>query len=94
MVGAIVEPTSPDTADPISMFVDPACRRRGTALALTDAVVQWARACGVARVLPWVTETNIPAKSLYIRADFKATEQTQHHPSNPALREELMVLDL
>ena len=94
MVGAIVEPTSPDTADLTSMFVDPTCRRRGTALALTDAVVQWARTCGVERVLLWVTETNIPAKSLYLRAGFKATGITQHHPANPALREELMVLDL
>jgi len=94
MVGAVVVPASPDTAELISMWVDPAYRRRGTALALTDAVVQWARAVGVAHVRLSVTETNVPARSLYVRAGFAATGHTEQHPSNPALREEAMARDL
>ena len=94
MVGAVVEPTSPDTAELISMFVAPECRRRGTAQALLDTVVQWARARGAAHLHLWVTTANTPARSLYTRAGFNATGQTQRHPSNSLLREELMVRDL
>jgi hypothetical protein len=46
------------------------------------------------RLALWVTQTNAPARALYTRMGFVATGRTQPVPSNPTLREEVMVRDL
>ena len=91
MVGSLMSRDQPETAQLVSMWVDPTRRRSGIGTALVDAVVRWARGCGARRIQLWVTETNHPAKSLYVRNGFIETERTQPLPSHPALREVLMV---
>jgi len=94
LVGGIIEPDRPQTVDLISMWVDPRRRGSGIGRALVDAVVAWAHGRGAARVELWVTETNEHASALYLRSRFVATERTQPHPSQPELRERLMVRTL
>ena len=91
MVGSLLTRERPGAAHLVSMWVDPTRRRSGIGTALVDAVVRWARGCGARRIELWVTDTNRPAKSLYVRNGFVETERTQPLPSNPTLREVLMV---
>lgn len=94
MVGSFVTRDQSGTAQLVSMWVDPTRRRSGIGTALVEAVVQWARGCGAKRVQLWVTDTNHQAKSLYARNGFVETEHTQPLPSDPTLREVLMVREL
>ena len=91
MVGSLLTRDRPETAQLVSMWVDPTRRRSGIGTALVDVAVRWARGCGARRIQLWVTDTNRPAKSLYVRNGFVETERTQPLPSNPTLREVLMV---
>ena len=94
MVGGLMARDQAGTAQLVSMWVDPTRRREGIGTALVDAVVRWARGCGARRIQLWVTDTNEQAKSLYARNGFVETERTQPLPSNPTLREVLMVREL
>ena len=94
MAGVFVLQDQPEIAQLISMWVDPARRRSGIARALVDAVVRWARGRGARRLQLWVTGTNHQAMSLYACAGFAATERVQPLPSNPAVQQVLMVLEL
>ena len=58
-----------ETAEVISMWVDPAARRSGVAAALVAAVVQWATAAGRTTYL-MVRSDNARAISAYTRAGF------------------------
>jgi GNAT superfamily N-acetyltransferase len=60
----------PDAGFVISMWLAPEARRRGIALALLDAVAQWARTKGWTRLLLDVGEKNAPALALYTRMGF------------------------
>jgi GNAT superfamily N-acetyltransferase len=81
-------------AELISMWVDPAYRGRSLGRYLVEHIVAWARHRNAERVTLWVTQGNTPAISLYTRCGFRATGVTQRLPSNPALLEQQMVLDL
>jgi GNAT superfamily N-acetyltransferase len=94
MAGAFVEAEHPDSVRLVSMWVDPARRRSGIGAALVEAVAEWARGRRARRLELWVTETNEPARSLYARQRFVATDQTKPLPSNPSLQEVLMVREL
>jgi ribosomal protein S18 acetylase RimI-like enzyme len=94
MVGGLMARDQAGTAQLVSMWVDPSRRREGIGTALVDTVVRWARGCGARRIQLWVTDTNEQAKSLYARNGFVETERTQPLPSNPTLREVLMVREL
>lgn len=74
-------------AELVSLWVDPAYRRRGLALDLIRAVEQWASEAGANGVQLWVTHTNEPARRLYERAGYEETGQRQPHPWNPKLEE-------
>ncbi len=74
-----------------SMWVDPARRRGGVGAALVEAVTAWARERSASCVQLWVTDTNRAAKALYARQGFAETGRTKPHPSDPGLREALMV---
>jgi len=78
----------------VSMWVDPSWRRSGVGSILVDAVIDWARGRGAKCVQLWVTETNQAARSLYTRKRLMDTAHTKPLPSNPTLREILMVLEL
>jgi ribosomal protein S18 acetylase RimI-like enzyme len=60
----------PDTGYLISMWVAPEARRQGIGSALVDAVAQWARTKGLARLLLDVGEHNTAAIALYARNGF------------------------
>jgi GNAT superfamily N-acetyltransferase len=81
-------------ADLVSMWVRPAARGRGVGEALMNAAADWARDRGHGTLYLWVTEANKPARRLYERYGFTATEETQPLPSNPSLTEMRMRLPL
>ncbi|MCX6519057.1 MAG: GNAT family N-acetyltransferase [Actinobacteria bacterium] len=86
-------PTS-QAVDLVSMWTDPAVRRAGIGAALVDAVIDWARAGGAARVELWVTRGNDPAQRLYESMGFVVTGDHQPLPSDPCKDEIRMVLTL
>ncbi len=57
----------------ISMWVDPAWRRRGVARALIAAVVGWQRRRRGSEIYLWVTPDNAPAERCYEQAGFRLT---------------------
>jgi GNAT superfamily N-acetyltransferase len=59
-----------ETAWLISMWVAPEARRRGVGAILVDAVINWARANRVSRLLLEVADGNAPAIALYARKGF------------------------
>ncbi|MBI2203392.1 MAG: GNAT family N-acetyltransferase [Candidatus Rokubacteria bacterium] len=75
----------PGVAHLAGMWVEPALRGCGLGRALVDAVIDWARGRGFARVDLWVTEANDPAVWLYERTGFTATGRRDVLPWNHAL---------
>jgi ribosomal protein S18 acetylase RimI-like enzyme len=63
-----------------AMWVAPECRGRRLGEALIDAVVAWARASGLRRVLLDVADRNVPAIRLYARKGFEPTGVTGSLP--------------
>lgn len=95
LAGSYLDETEPGkSCDLISMWVHPAHRGQGVGKQLVESVVDWARERGLERVSLWVTESNASAIALYTRCGFMSTGETQPLPSNPALFEQRMVLDL
>ncbi len=90
----VVSDEDPEDIDVVGVWVDPAARRQGTGAALVEAVVAWARERGAQRAALWVTETNIPAITLYVGLGFHATGEAEPLPHAPGLREIRMVRDL
>jgi len=73
------------------MFVDRAERRRGVGVALVEAVSDWARQRGAARLSLWVISSNQPAIALYTRCGFRLTGETKSLDRTPTLTELRMV---
>ena len=73
IVRGAVDEQGPDAAYLISMWVAPEARRRGIGSALVDAVVQWARAQGLRRLLLDVAEANTSAIAFYTSEGFVPT---------------------
>ncbi len=92
IVGGIEE--APGTAQLVSMWVRPQARGRQVGVALIEAVVDWARAQRMTRLVLWVTETNKPARRLYERSGFTPNGARQPLPSDPAVTEIGMTLPL
>jgi GNAT superfamily N-acetyltransferase len=78
----------------IAMWVHPDHRGTGVGSALLGAVRAWARDDGAAALTLWVTRTNDAAANLYLRTGFTATGDSKPLPSNPALTEDKLTLDL
>lgn len=57
----------------ISMWVNPAWRRRGVGAALIDAAAEWTRAAGRARLFLDVRTDNENARALYVAKGFTPT---------------------
>jgi ribosomal protein S18 acetylase RimI-like enzyme len=63
-------------------------------MALLDHAVRWARERGASEMILWVADHNTAARRLYERAGFAATGDRQPLPSNPALPESMLRLEL
>ena len=61
---------------------------------LVAAVRTWAVIDGATRLMLWVTRSNQPAAKLYRRAGFSETGACKPLPSNPALIEDQLALDV
>jgi len=61
---------SPDTAHVAQVVVDPECRRQGTAARLVDHSASVAAAGGAVRQTLLVSESNAPARALYVKLGF------------------------
>jgi len=72
VVGAFVR-INPNEVHLVAMWVDPRGRGRGIARLLIRAVGTWAQERGASRVLLFVQEANVPARTLYERAGFEQT---------------------
>jgi ribosomal protein S18 acetylase RimI-like enzyme len=76
----------------VSVWVDPAHRRRGLARELTSAALRLAAEQGFESIRLWVTDGNTAALSLYQSFGFTSTGNRQPLPSNPALEEHELLL--
>jgi GNAT superfamily N-acetyltransferase len=78
----------------LSMWVAPEARRQGIGSALVEAVVDWARTRGLARLILDVGAHNAPAIDLYTRHGFVPTGVSRTlPPPREHLREIQMVLE-
>jgi len=73
----------PETVHLVAMWVDPAARGTGVAAQLVEAVVEWARARGAARVVLNVEEGNDRALRLYERCGFSVPAERPALPYEP-----------
>jgi ribosomal protein S18 acetylase RimI-like enzyme len=77
----------PDGAWLFGLWVDPAVRRAGVGTRLIDAVADWARERGRARLALSVTTNNAAAAALYGRAGFEPTGRVRPLPADPSRTE-------
>jgi GNAT superfamily N-acetyltransferase len=70
-----IEKATPDVAHVYQMWVAPTHRGQGAGRLLLDAIIDWASAAGVRRVVLGVTCGESPARRLYVRAGFTAIGQ-------------------
>ena len=96
-LGGVVRDAGPEnSAQLVSMWIDPPHRRSGVGRAMVEAIVEWCRANGVRRLRLWVSEPNTPAIALYEGCGFAANGRRQPLPSNPGVTEfamEKLVVD-
>ncbi|WP_283133675.1 GNAT family N-acetyltransferase [Rhizohabitans arisaemae] len=94
MAGGL-EPEKPDGRSMlISMWVTPAARGSGIAGRLISEVVGWSKDLGHRAIELWVVDGNETARRLYLKNGFEPVEEYMQLPSNPALREQLLVRTL
>lgn len=93
-MAAGVDGTAPDERKLIAMWLHPRHRRTGASTALVAAVRTWAQRDGASTLMLWVTRSNQAAAKLYRRTGFSETGACKPLPSNPALIEDQLALDL
>ena len=86
-VMALVEAEDRTRAGLFGLWVDPAARAGGVGLALTEAVIAWAREQGARTLALWVVASNSAAIRIYGRAGFAETGSTTPMPRKPELME-------
>ena len=94
IVGAHVPPGLDDAVELVAMWTSPEHRRHGVGRALVDAVVDWGRSEGAARVVLWVMRGNDGARVFYESAGFRLTDEIAALPDDPCREEQRMVLEL
>ncbi|MCY1013959.1 GNAT family N-acetyltransferase [Nannocystis pusilla] len=80
MVRAVRHKVELDTGELLSMWIAPTARGQGVGDALVDAVVAWARAEGLRRLVLEVGDANAAAIALYARNGFVPTGVTGSLP--------------
>jgi ribosomal protein S18 acetylase RimI-like enzyme len=75
----------------ISMWVEPAYRRRGLGRQLVEAIIEWARSRGSSELVLEVTTNNESAVRFYEQLGFIRTGKIVPYPNDPALHEYEMV---
>jgi GNAT superfamily N-acetyltransferase len=93
-IAAGVDGDAPGAVKLVAAWVDPGHRRIGVGSALLAAVETWARAQRADALSLWVTRTNQRARDLYLRHGFVPSGTVKPLPSNPALMEDQLVLQL
>jgi GNAT superfamily N-acetyltransferase len=96
-VGFVMTRLEPEEATRVGLYglwVDPTWRAGGVGLALTHAVIDWARMSGARALTLDVVTSNAAAIQLYRRAGFRETGHSMPMPRNPSLIEIEMELDL
>ena len=83
IVGAFHQDHRPGHVELVSMWTDPAYRRRGVATALVGHALTWAEQTGAEQVGLWVTRGNDAAIRLYETLGFTPTGEYQPLPSDP-----------
>lgn len=95
LVSAIAEPGAPeDDRHVMALWVDPAHRRRGLAVALLDAVAAWAADEGARTVSLWTVEGNEAAGEAYRRSGFEPTDVSMPLARDPGVVEHRWVRSL
>jgi GNAT superfamily N-acetyltransferase len=84
----------PGLAHLAGMWVAPRSRGNGIARLLIETVAGWAREQGVNRLELWVADGNDAARALYAKAGFAHSGDRQPFPSNPAIMEDRLFLEL
>ncbi len=82
-----------DFADLLRVVVASDRRRQGIARRLLAAGMQWAQACGAARMLLEVDETNMPARAAYLDLGFEPIDRRADY-YGPGLAAIVMERDL
>jgi ribosomal protein S18 acetylase RimI-like enzyme len=87
---------SPDdpVVELVSMWTSPSARGQGVARRLVAELVAWARSTPATTVRLWVTDGNAAAERLYATVGFRRTDERQPLPSDTALTEYRMELQL
>lgn len=83
----LADDPAPGAATLVGMFVAPEARGQGAAVALVEAVAEWARERNATRLDLFVTGTNSAAIALYRRCGFIDTGAREPLPHTPSLME-------
>jgi ribosomal protein S18 acetylase RimI-like enzyme len=94
IVGSYRELENPQRAQIISMWVDPAYRRKNVGKALIDVVMEWNQPHGVREISLMVTSVNAGAIAFYERLGFRRTGLTTEYPNDAAIIECEMLLNV
>lgn len=95
LASAIVEPgAAEDDRHVMALWVDPAHRRGGLAVALLDAVAAWAAEDGARTVSLWTVEGNDAAGAVFRRSGFEATGVSMPLARDPGVVEHRWVRSL
>lgn len=89
-----IDPSKPDVAQVLSMWVAPHTRGKGSGLRLLEAVIAWAREANVQHVDLRVTCGNAPALRLYARAGFYSLGDSGPLRPGATVRAQDMRIDL
>lgn len=84
--------TDPAEAGLWSLWVEPAARRSGAGRALVEAAAAWSAERGARRLVAWVAEGNLAARSFFVAAGFAPTGASRPFRDGAAIEEFLRVL--
>lgn len=95
LVTGIADEAAPaDERHVVSMWVRPDARGTAVSTALIQTVREWARAQGATSLTLWVADGNERARRFYEGCGFGPAGERQPLPSNPAVAEDKLRLDL
>ena len=90
VAGYIGSQTVPDESDMMNVAVHPACRRRGIAEALVNALCKALKERGSVSLTLEVRASNDPAKALYDKLGFESVGRRPNYYRNP--KEDALIL--